>query len=358
MYYTDPTQIETLQLDHTSRCNLTCPQCARMWDKGIVNSAMPIADLTIDDYKILLEPFEDNKLEIFHCGNFGDVIASPTFDETYDYSVQRARRVKIATNGSARKTEWWRDLAQKGGKKNLVIFAFDGLEDTNHLYRIGANWNKAIKNAQSYIDAGGRAEWNFIEFKHNYHQIEEARKMAEDMGFARFNVKYTARFAEEELSKLVTKKGSVIEDRVDKNQKAMRKIKKEYKSFEEYTRNTDIECKFKKTNHFFVDMEMRAWPCCWFGAPKYLQHKNPQTDDFQHFFNLYGEDFNDMRKQGWDVLKHEFFAEYLERSWESPNKKFKRLYTCGRTCGKKFEFSSGYGDNFNPTDLKKLSRRI
>ena len=22
-----------------------------------------------------------------------------------------------------------------------------------------------------------------------------------------------------------------------------------------------------------------------------------------------------MRKHGWDVLKHEFFAEYLERSW-------------------------------------------
>ena len=125
MYYEDPTQIHTLQLDHTSRCNLMCPQCARVWEEGkSLNPAMPIADLTIDDYKILLEPFEDNKVEIFHCGNFGDVIASPTFDETYDYSVQRARKVKIATNGSARKPEWWRDLAQKGGHKNLVIFAF------------------------------------------------------------------------------------------------------------------------------------------------------------------------------------------------------------------------------------------
>jgi len=327
-----------------------------MWDNGkSVNPAMPIADLTLDDYKILLEPFEDNKVEIFHCGNFGDVIASPTFDETYDYSVQRASRVKIATNGSARKPEWWKHLAQKGGKKNLIIFAFDGLEDTNHIYRVGANWKKAIENAQAYIDAGGRAEWNFIEFKHNYHQIEEARKIAKDMGFARFSVKYTARFAEQESVKVITKKGKVIEDRVEtnKNQKAMNMVKNEYKSFDEYTRKTDIKCKFKRTNHFFIDMEMRAWPCCWFGAPTYFAHKNLQTDDFQYLFRLYGENFNDMRKHGWEVLKHEFFAEYLERSWNNPTDKFKRIYTCGRTCGNKFQFSSGYGANFNPTDFKK-----
>ncbi len=356
MYYEDPTQIHTLQLDHTSRCNLMCPQCARVWEEGkSLNPAMPIADLTIDDYKILLEPFEDNKVEIFHCGNFGDVIASPTFDETYDYSVQRARKVKIATNGSARKPEWWRDLAQKGGHKNLVIFAFDGLEDTNHIYRVGANWKKAIENAKAYIDAGGRAEWNFIEFEHNYHQIDEARKIAEDMGFARFAVKYTARFAEQEATKVVTKKGTEVKDRVktNQNQKAMQEIKKSHSSFKEYTTKTVIECKFKQTNSFFVDMKMRAWPCCWFGAPKYFAHKNPQTDDFNHFFNLYGEDFNDMRKHGWDVLKHEFFAEYLERSWNNPDDKYKRIYTCGRTCGKEFQFSSGFGANFNPTDFKK-----
>lgn len=356
MYYEDPTQIHTLQLDHTSRCNLMCPQCARVWDKGknSLNPAMPISDLTLNDYKILLEPFEENQVNIFHCGNFGDVIASPTFDETYDYSVQRARKVKIATNGSARKPEWWRDLAQKGKHKNLVIFAFDGLEDTNHIYRVGANWKKAIENAQAYIDAGGWAEWNFIEFEHNYHQIEQARQMAKDMGFAKFSVKYTARFADQNVKKIETKKGNEVKDRSNnKNQKDMQNVLKTFTSFDEYVKNTEIICKFKQQNYFFVDMKMRAWPCCWFGAPKYFAHKNPQTDDFNHFFNLYGEDFNDMRKHGWDILKHEFFAKYLERSWNNPDDKYKRIYTCGRTCGNKFQFSSGFGENYNPTEFKK-----
>ena len=102
--FKNTSEIKRLQIDHTSRCNLGCPQCARMWDNGkSINPAMPITDLTIDDYKILLEPFRENKLDsIYHCGNFGDVIASPTFDETYEYSLDFTNHVKIATNGSAR----------------------------------------------------------------------------------------------------------------------------------------------------------------------------------------------------------------------------------------------------------------
>ena len=352
--YTSINDIKTIQLDHTSRCNLGCPQCARMWDNGkSVNPIMPITDLTLDDYKIMLEPFERNEVGLFHCGNFGDVIASPTFDETYEYSVEHAKRVKIATNGSARKPEWWRDLAQKGEHKNLVIFAFDGLEDTNHIYRVGANWKKAIENAQAYIDAGGRAEWNFIEFEHNYHQIEQARQMAKDMGFARFSVKYTARFADQNIDKVETKKGNEVKSTDNNiNKKDMDNIVQTYESFDEYVQKTPITCKFQQDKNIFIDMKMKLWPCCWMGAPEYFAHKNVQTQSYENFWKLYGKDFNDMRIHGWKVLEHDFFQTYLDRSWNSQDNTYKRIYTCGRTCGGKFEFSSGHGKNFNPEDLK------
>src|SRR6056300_74404 len=106
--YLDINDIKKIQIDHTSRCNCMCPQCARVVDGKTVNPSMPIADLTLDDYKILLEPFEDNKITLFHCGNYGDALVSPTWDETYDYSLTRAKKVRIATNGSMRTPEWWR----------------------------------------------------------------------------------------------------------------------------------------------------------------------------------------------------------------------------------------------------------
>ena len=51
---------------------------------------------------------------------------------------------------------------------------------------------------------------------------------------------------------------------------------------------------------------------------KYFAHKNKQTTDFKHFLELYGEDFNDMRKHGWSVLEHEFFQN-IPTSWNNPD---------------------------------------
>ena len=343
-------EIKRIQLDHTSRCNLGCPQCARTRDNGrIVNSDLQMTDLTLNDYKIILAPFENSQLnQIFHCGNVGDVIASPTFNETYEYSLNYTKKLKISTNGSARNISWWKDLAQKGGDKIQVVFAIDGLEDTNHLYRINSNFDKILSNAKSYIDAGGEAHWNFIEFGHNYHQIDEARQMAKDYGFKEFSVKYTARFAERNVTNLATKSGYIIKDIPNShNQIEMSNIEKTHSSFNEYAMTTGISCKWKKQERVFIDMNMKLWPCCWIGSSVYYSHDNRENQDIQYLYKLYGEGFNDMRIHGWDVLNHSFFQEYLAKSWESPDNNFKRIHTCGKLCGTKMEFSSGYGRNMN-----------
>ena len=98
------------------------------------------------------------------------------------------------TNGSARTQDWWRDLAKTIGTDGYVIFSIDGLEDTNYLYRKNTVWEKIIDNAKAFIDAGGIAHWEYIVFEHNQHQIEEARRLSEQMGFQKFQVKTSSRF--------------------------------------------------------------------------------------------------------------------------------------------------------------------
>ena len=100
-------------------------------------------------------------------------------------------------------------------------------------------------------------------------------------------------------------------------------------------------------------MLAKLWPCCWMGAPLYFPPENLQTKSFKNFIDLYGEDFNDMRKYGWSVLNHEYYTTYLDRSWNDQDDTYKRIYTCGRTCGNKFEFSSGFGKNIKRELLKK-----
>mgnify|MGYP000657292039 CR=1 FL=1 len=65
--------------------------------------------------------------------------------------------------------EFWKKLASYDRVR--VLFGIDGLNDTNHLYRINVNWDALMRNVKSYISNGGTASWQFIVFDHNQHQI-------------------------------------------------------------------------------------------------------------------------------------------------------------------------------------------
>ena len=328
---------------------MKCPQCARTFEGWSEQPENKNLDLTLDDYQILLEPFSKDSFRILHCGNFGDALASPTFDETFDYTMSRSpNQVMIMTNGCLRGPTWWRELAQRGQGRLKVVFSVDGLEDTNSIYRVGSNFKSFLANAKAFLDEGGKARWDFIEFKHNYHQIEQAQQLAKDMGFDEFNVKYTARFASVGNKAFVNKKGQGVEDvSSNVNQQDRDEVLMTYGSLAEYAEKTSVSCKTQERKSVFVDMNMRLWPCCWFGVPLYMRQESVQKESFRSFLKLYEKDFNDLRVHGWRVLEHEFFTQYLEKSWNDPSDKFKRIYTCGRTCGEKFEFSSGHGKNRN-----------
>jgi len=47
---------------------------------------------------------------------------------------------------------------------------------------------------KSFITNGGEAGWKYIIFKHNQHQIEEAKQMSKDLGFKQFGASYSDRW--------------------------------------------------------------------------------------------------------------------------------------------------------------------
>ena len=67
-------------------------------------------------------------------------------------------------------------------------FGIDGLEDTNHIYRRGVKWERLQDNFREYIKAGGDADWQFIPFSWNKHQLDAARELATKEGFDKFTI--------------------------------------------------------------------------------------------------------------------------------------------------------------------------
>ena len=77
----------------------------------------------------------------------------------------------LHTNGSARRPQWWRELAEimKSGP-HYLRFGIDGLADTNHPLSPRHRLENSDAQRAAFIEAGGRAEWDFLVFRHNEHR--------------------------------------------------------------------------------------------------------------------------------------------------------------------------------------------
>jgi len=197
-----------------------------------------------------------------------------------------------------------------------------------------------IENAQAFIDAGGNSRWDYLIFDHNYHQVEEAKKLAKNMGFKSFNEKKTSRFIHNKHYSTNSgngKFGSVIE---------------KYGTWEKYINKTKISCIYQKSKIVYIDFDMNLWPCCWVGAPLFFYgDDNIQKNQIKDLIKKYGEGFNSLKdKSIEEVLNHSWFQNDLVESW-SNIMECGKLMTCGRTCGTDYKFSSGDKSNRRETEL-------
>jgi len=182
--------ISKIHFELSSHCNSKCPQCPRYDMHGRVHKNLNVTHL---DLKIIRSlPIEKMKnLKIVHfCGNFGDPLMHPDLDDIID--MFQRQQIEISTNASLRSQQWWSDL---GKKKNVsVTFCIDGIGHEHELYRRNTSYEKIIDNAKAFLEAGGLAIWQFIVFRHNQHQIDEAKKLSHDMGFKKIEFRFSDRF--------------------------------------------------------------------------------------------------------------------------------------------------------------------
>ena len=75
------------------------------------------------------------------------------------------------------------------------------MADTNHLYPIGAKWDPIVENVTAFINAGGRARWQWIMMNPNEHQLEEAKRFAKEIGFSEFIEKVSFRYTPIKMSR-------------------------------------------------------------------------------------------------------------------------------------------------------------
>ena len=355
LYHYDELRIIHLELTH--RCNAACPMCARNVNGGAINPDMPLSELSLADVKAILLPELIGRLKrIYACGNYGDPMVARDCIEVFRYLREHGPKLNLClhSNGSARRPEWWRELAgiMKQGP-HYLRFGIDGLEDTNHLYRRGTDWKTVMRSAEAFIEAGGRAEWDFLVFRHNEHQVEEARKLAENMGFKEFFVRKTGRFldaGELETSdrfEVLDKKGSFeyfLEQPINPDHQNpafgnLEVVKKRYGEYQTYLDKVDIDCKVAGPKRkMYLSAQGYALPCCWLGAV-FSESSTDERRQFADLLQAYGGIAAvDARKHGLKtVIEGPLFQQAIPASWDQTSIADGKLAICARTCGKEYD---------------------
>lgn len=354
--------IKSVHLEVTTKCNANCPMCDRNIF-GVVRPGLQITELTLNDCKkIFLPTFLKQLALISMCGVYGDPILAKDLLKIIEYirSNNSELEIDIYTNGSIRSVPWWKKLAQVIGN-GKVIFGIDGLEDTNHIYRRGTKFSAIINNAKAFIQEGGRAQWDFIVFKHNEHQVKQAKRLSENLGFETFQIKRTSRFY-----KLLYERDSNLEGigeefgrypiynsgmrkigyiELPKNPyyrnnslKIIKNLIKEFGSLIRYLDKVPIDCKAKRSEGIFISATGLVYPCCWvyqqvnYGTiynvtdPLELNEENilqnaggvQQISAKVHPLN--------------EIVEGEFFRQ-IEKGWKLPSLAKGRPKVCARVCG-------------------------
>ena len=347
-------QIKTVHLEITSKCNARCPMCTRTICGGPDNPVLPLVELSLEDIQSIFPvDFIERLHRIYMCGNYGDPVVAKDTLESFRYfrKINPKIRLEMFTNGSARKKSWWQELARI---VDLVHFSVDGLEDTNVIYRKGTHFPTIQKNMEAYLGAGGTAVWDFIVFRHNEHQVDQARSFAKELGFKKFNVKNTGRFfssikmAGTDRQVVYNRKREVeyfLERPVDEKyqNKALAKedfLVEKYGSLENYLNQTPIQCKVAREKSLYVSAQGYAFPCCWTAHqlyPWYFGEKGSYMWKLISELNGGVDDLDAKVNDLESIVNGPFFQEILTNSWSKPSLKEGKPKCCAKTCGNEFD---------------------
>jgi len=192
-------KMKSLHIELTNRCILACPACPRTEWANILKRPVPKKDLDF----LLLDAFLDcnggKEIERFLlCGDYGDCIYYPQFLEFIKH-FRQTKTFSIRTNGSRKTAEFWQTLAGLLTENDEVVFAIDGLESDNELYRKNSHWSSIMHGLDILKNnSPAKIKWQTIVFSFNQNKLDDIKNFAESKG-AEFVQLITHRFGTETL---------------------------------------------------------------------------------------------------------------------------------------------------------------
>ena len=334
-------QIHNIHFEITNKCNSRCPGCART--------------LSGDTHPYLKSQLTEWDIESFRNILPADIIKGKSFtlggtvDEPFmnkdivhivEYLIKHGAHVEIFTNGGANTKHTFEHLGKLSADTDQldIKFSVDGLEDTNHLYRVNVDWSKVLENMTAYSSKGGVCEWQYLVFEHNEHDINKAKQLAATLKIPFYirqnvrNIKPWTSYIKKKINGVVTTEEFVVNPTQNKDlsHPETEKVSKWKlpENISEQEKADSIQCLMYHKKEIFIDWSGLVWPCCWF-ATDYHFENDPV---FAEIENEFGKNWNNIKHHSLqDILVHPYYTELLVKSWIK-NAKFHNQ-ECFKKCG-------------------------
>lgn len=359
--------IEHVHIEPSSRCNAACPMCARN-ARGATIPGLPLTELSASDIRhILSDELVEQLAGLDACGAYGDPAAATELIEIFHYIRERNHTCNIAvySNGGLRGPEWWARLASVLGANGKAVFAIDGIGEVNGVHRRGVRYVKLMENVKAFLSAGGQARWEFLAFRHNEHQVDEARELSARMGFAEFSVKKSGRFLEPIFEDVPEYDGECLDlkrfpvfdpdgrqvtvlepasarDLVNETLEDYYEQRIDEVVIESLLNKTAINCRVAQSRSIFIGSSGLVFPCCWTYVqatrPGYLGRRKGRKQELDRsvteLIAAHGSLASlDANRHGLrSIVEGEIFAEFARRL-QRQRLSEGRLRICARSCG-------------------------
>lgn len=172
-----------LSFEPTTSCNLRCPECP----SGLRSFTRPTGMLEDDLFKKTMDEIGDELLYLIFYFQ-GEPYLHPKFLDMVQYASKKGIYTATSTNAhyltdlNARKTV-------ESGLDRLIVSIDGTTQDVYEQYRVGGKLNKVLEGTRNVLkwkkelkSGTPHVIFQFLVVRPNEHQIEDVRKLAEEMG--------------------------------------------------------------------------------------------------------------------------------------------------------------------------------
>jgi len=187
-----------VMIEITNFCNLKCPLCP----SGTGQLNRPRGYMSFETFKKIVDEVHQYAFMLI-LWNQGEPFLNKDFLKMCSYASSKNLLLLVSTNANYIPDP---EGVVKAGIDRIIISADGATQETYNRYRVNGNLENVINNVKNIVEAKKnklaklpKIIWQFIVMKHNEHEINEIRKITQEIGVDTLQLKTVQIYSKDDI---------------------------------------------------------------------------------------------------------------------------------------------------------------